>query len=1651
MPQARLVVLALICAFALATPLQAELKVGAAAVDVTPERFPVLINGGFFSRTGEPKDIYARAIVLDDGEQRIAIVVTDSCMLPKDLIDSAKQLAAQRSQIKPDHMLISATHTHTAPSSMGALGTPPDETYVPYLRIKLAEAILAAEKNLAPAKVGWGSVDANQFTALRRWILRPDQMQIDPFGEKTVRASMHTAKNNLANVTGESGPEDPELAVISFQTLEDKPIAVLANFSMHYFGGGGAADYFGAYCQKLEQELAPQPQDKQAPFVAVMSHGCSGDIWRVDYRNGTNQTFDGFVDGMIAKTKQALEGIDYQSDVPLNMAETRMRLDYRVPDASRLAKSKQIVDAMGDRLPQTREEVYALEQLILHERQSTEIVLQALKIGSIAIATTPNETYALTGLKLKARSPLEQTMVIELANGGDGYIPPPEQHFLGGYNTWAARSAGLETTAEPKIVEASVKLLEQAVGQPQRPALPPASLMATKIKGMQPVRYFPLDDMQGTQVYEATNHENNARFEDGIVFYLEGATGPALATENQLNRAAHFAGGRIVADVPELAGDFTISLWGWNGIDLKARPVAGWLASHHGIHLGLAGDGEHAGQLMLQIGDDEASRQFGKTAFKRWAWDQIALVRAGKTVRVLLNGETEIETEAALPESDSIVYLGGQSSNQNNWEGRLDEVAMFNRALSASELQSLADDGTQTDATAATPVSADEQTKGGRHWVAEKTPAPRTPQEELASFQIEPGYRIELVAAEPLVQDPVAIAFDADGRMFVAEYSDYPTGPANSSDAPLSRIVWLEDVDGDGVMDKRHLFADKLNFCHSLIPHAGGILACAQSELILLKDTTNDGQADVREVLFSGFQPAHPQMQVGCPRWGLDNRIYLNYGVGNIMGPGQTAATKIPGQEFWFDPLTYEFGAASGTGQYGNTITAWGDRLFATNRNPIIATTMTNEEATRNKFFAVRGIQYDVAPSGGNSKVFPLVAMKSNWLSHAGTHTSACGTTAYVGDGLGPKMVDSVFACEPIGHLVTRAVVSRDGARLHSQRAREDADFLAATDTWFRPASLANGPDGMLYLADMYRLWVEHPKFLPPEIAAQLDWRAGEDRGRIWRIVPEDLKKQPSYHAPKSTEDLVAMLANNNGWQRRTAQQLLVEGKRTEAAPALKHLATTSQSEFGRLHALWTLEGLKQLDADTIQALLEDPSSAVRAAAVRLASRHWQAAPQLLQTAFKRTQDKDPWVRYQLALALGTTDAPNRIPALAFLASHDGGNPDFADAILTATETCSGAVLWNTSNAPPTADAILRRLAKVVGARRDPEELARTVSAISEHPNPHRKLVIMSGLAEGLNGKSKIDHLFATSEKQRQAFFQQLAAIAADNQSNAEDRRDAIFLMMKCSQSDARLMTKLCLPQEPPLVQQAAITALAAEPSEQRGRVLLNLWKEMAPAARETTLTLLLRQPVGIELVLNKVRAGEITPNQISLDQQAWIRKHPNPAIRKQAEDLLGQAASTDRAAVLAQYEPATHTIGSPLAGRAVFLRQCAKCHAPTEPGGPTVGPDLSDSQNRPREAILFDILDPSGKVEPKYAASQILTASGQTYGGVVTTETSQAVVLQTADGKTLEIPRSEIELFQTSDQSLMPSGLEKEISLDQMADLLEFLKSPLPKTNPSE
>jgi hypothetical protein len=690
----------LLLAFFSTCDVAAELRVGAAAVDITPEKLPVIVNGSLLAVTTDEivSRLHARAIVLDDGRERLGIVVVDSCMTPRPFLDEAKKVAVGLTKIRADRMLISATHCHSAPSIMDNM-VAADPNYVPYLRSKLAEALAKAEANLEPARVGWATVNAAKFTATRRWILRPDRIRDDVFGDPTVRATMHAAAD-WDNVTGPSGPEDPDLALISFQAHDGRPIAVLGNFSMHYFTGhdGLSSDYYGLFSEGLKARLAKDGSGQHPPFVGVMSHGCSGDIWRKDYALPDAErympTMEDYTSALLDLAMKAYGTLEHRPASELAMLEKRLTLKYRVPDVHRLKWARDTLEAMGERDPENVQEAYAREQIVLHDKKSTEVVVQAIRIGDIGIATTPTETYALTGLKLKLQSPLPKTMVFDLANGADGYIPPPEQHFLGGYNTWPMRGAGLEVQAEPIITEVALELLERVAGRSRRSFQQSRGPAAAAILDSKPAAYWRFDDFEGSRAIDSSGRGHDGFYEPGVAFFLEGPRSEIFCSGGEQNRAVHFAGGRLRGRPSGLGERYSVSLWFWNGMPLNAREISGWMFSRgrdhgsQGDHLGVGGT-RHVGKLVFQANGQLVA---GSTECQRWQWNHAVFVRDGEAVRVYLNGKLEIEMKAALdiPSSIDEVFVGGRSDRQSNWEGRLDECAVFVRALSGEECEKLA-------------------------------------------------------------------------------------------------------------------------------------------------------------------------------------------------------------------------------------------------------------------------------------------------------------------------------------------------------------------------------------------------------------------------------------------------------------------------------------------------------------------------------------------------------------------------------------------------------------------------------------------------------------------------------------------------------------------------------------------------------------------------------------------------------------------------------------------------------------------------------------------------------------------------------------------------------------------------------------------------
>ncbi|MFO7974812.1 MAG: LamG-like jellyroll fold domain-containing protein [Candidatus Hydrogenedentota bacterium] len=679
-----------------------ELRAGAAAVDITPETLPVISSGGFLESTADQvhDSLFARGLVLDDGAKRIALVVVDTLMMPRELLDRVKREASAATGIREEHMLIAATHTHSAPSVMGALGSRCDETYAAFLPDRLVECIRQTDANRVPARVGWAGVTDTEDTNCRVWIRRPDRIGTDPFGDDTIRAMMHPGYQN-PDYIGPCGPEDPVLSMLAVQTAEGLPLALLANYSMHYFGAPPvSADYFGAFCSEMERRIAPT---QNAPrFVAMMSHGTSGDQHWMDYSQPKKDiSIDTYAARVADKAMEAWQRVDYADNAALGMAETKLELDRRTPSPERLAWAKKIRAAMGERtVPKDKTEVYALEQLYLDAEPRRELRLQALRVRNFAITAIPCEVYAISGLKLKRRSPFALTMNIELANGAEGYIPPPELHPFGGYNTWPARTAGLETTAEPKIVEAVVRLLEGLGDKKQRP-LPTCNGPYTEAaRRSTPRAYWPMDTIAGEVCADLSGNNMAGKYEPCVAYFLEGAPIKETGHPDGICRAAHFAGGRMAAKAPDLGEAYSVQLWFWNGLPNDARTVTGYFFSRGrdgekgapGEHLGIGGTyrgGNEMGRLIAYNGDEKETLLIGTSVLEPTRWYCVTYVRNGREVAAYLDGRTTPEFSGTLelgcPTDTSSLWLGGRSDGILGFEGKLCHVSLYDRALTPGE------------------------------------------------------------------------------------------------------------------------------------------------------------------------------------------------------------------------------------------------------------------------------------------------------------------------------------------------------------------------------------------------------------------------------------------------------------------------------------------------------------------------------------------------------------------------------------------------------------------------------------------------------------------------------------------------------------------------------------------------------------------------------------------------------------------------------------------------------------------------------------------------------------------------------------------------------------------------------------------------------
>ncbi len=953
---------------------------------------------------------------------------------------------------------------------------------------------------------------------------------------------------------------------------------------------------------------------------------------------------------------------------------------------------------------------------------------------------------------------------------------------------------------------------------------------------------------------------------------------------------------------------------------------------------------------------------------------------------------------------------------------------------------------------------------------------PLTIEESAQEFVLHPDLKLELVAGEPQVADPVAIAFDASGRMWVAEMADYPNGP-KEGEPPQSRIRVLEDRDGDGYFENARVFADQLLFANGVHPWRDGVIATIAGEVVFLRDTNGDGTADFQETWYSGFQQENPQLRANHPTFALDNQIYVANGRrgGDVIAvksdwKTNSAPISISGMDFRFDPIKGGYTAVTGNGQFGLTFDDYGNRFVCSNRNPCTHVVLEDRYLQRNPLLAVRSAVADVSAVGADSRVYAISRTWTTSNLHAGQFTAACGVTMYRGNALPKEFYGNSFTCEPTGNLVHRDVHKANGATFRSQPGRSGIEFLASRDEWFRPVNMANGPDGALYLVDMYRAVIEHPQFMPIELKNRPDLELGRDRGRIYRIVSKKpatrSQTRPAQNLNESTtERLVELLEHSNGWHRETAARLIYERQENAAIEPLKDLFQNTKSPKAKIHALWALAGLNALTRTEVSDGLASTDPRVVEQAIRLAEPSLENDASILNAVLQHCTHQDGRVRFQVALSLGEATRERELASqMGQLAIQSASDPWTRIALATAFPTKPGLLLQETLRQVSTArpQAIQRmipfvtEMAELVGASLDADQIRVVALSISEMPskaavsagdgNLHNlQFAITKGLGRGLQRRGKSLASFINGSGHEELFrdvFRRASQIAESRGASNEERLYALSVIEFADVSHVRsTLLVLADEQETPAIRIAGIRALSKDRDPQTADLLLSGFRQQTPSVRRAIIDVMLSNTSRLRSLLSEIENENVSRSEIPIGRIGRLTEHRDPEIRNRARTIFADATPADRLEVLKDYRRCLTLDSDPVRGKAVFAKHCAACHR-IAGVGVDVAPDIADSRTRTPDALLTNILDPNRAIDNNYFSYTVVTSAGLVLTGIISGETASSVTLKQQEGKTVTILRQDIEEMRSNGVSLMPVGLEKNISIDEMGDLISFIKN---------
>ena len=1241
----------------------------------------------------------------------------------------------------------------------------------------------------------------------------------------------------------------------------------------------------------------------------------------------------------------------------------------------------------------------------------------------------------------------------------------------------AARGAD-NPQQEEKARLAAESRARQVEGPPWHAEYEPA-VLATK-----PVLFWRMDARRDGTIPDATSSGRDGTVEGYVDTAVQLARPDQAASVRNFCAVSH--GGRIKSELDALPLNYSVSLWFRNDLGNTARAVAGYLFSRGpdgdsncpGDHLGIGGTHRSGltGKLMVFNGNRLGGLVAGKTTIQPRTWNHVVMVRSGQRVKVYLNGDTKPEIDADLPPSidadEAAIFVGGRSDNFSNLQGCLDEVAVYDRALDQEDVQRLYQAAGVKAPTLPEPEPPVARNSG-----------PLSLEQALESIHVPAGFSIELVAAEPLVLDPVAIDWGPDGKLWVAEMADYPEG-IDGKGKPGGRIRFLEDTTGDGRYDRSVVFLDGLNFPNGVMAWNEGVLVTAAPEIFYAEDTDGDGKADVRQTLFQGFLEGNQQLRINGLRWGLDNWIHCASGAhhGGYGKDSRITSTltgrkiTVGSRDIRIRPDQGLLAPQSGPSQFGRNRDDWGNWFGVQNSRPLWHYVLADRYIGRNPNFAPADPRHQVV-TPLNPPVYPATQPQKRFHSfqHSGCYTSACSAMIYrddllfarrtnrqesAGDLRDAPLIQDAFTCEPFHNLVQHNRIIEDGVSFRFERepSEGEIDFFASEDRWCRPVMVRTGPDGALWVVDMYRYMIEHPQWLPQVGKDELRpfYRDGDDRGRIYRIYPT--KRPPRKVRSLETmtpEQLVATLESPNGWQRDTAQQLLVRAAAstpnadTKLIDALKEMASAGRSPLARLHALCTLDGIDALPDELVEAALSDEHPAVRRHAVRL-SEHREVNIAILEHL---PNDADAKVRLQLACSLGEFDEPHVGRCLAELAIAGADDPFITAAVMSSINqrNIADAVDAALSARKETriSHDLLTLLFAQAAAVGDRETIAAVFDRLLASRDDRYEAWQLDGLATTLDSLSRRrwsldEHLAISTRGRLDRAIEHASSLVGDASAPEPIRVSAVSLLLRwpeSMQSDLEQLQRLLVPQTPAALQQAIVAHAAKRPNGEIAALMLAGWTSHGPSLRGQILSALSGRRQWIDVLLDRMEKGVVLSADLDASARQRLLVTRDKALLARLKKAFATTTTADRRRVIDDYRSALKMQGDTKRGATIYEKQCAKCHKHGE-SGYDVGPNLASLTNTEPAALLTSILDPSQAVEGKYLNYVIITTDGLSLSGILTAETGSSLTLAMEEGKQETVLRQDIDELQSSGKSLMPDGIEEELTPQDVSDLIAYVRA---------